>query len=71
MTKVQVLGANNAQLFFENLIDKKCLAEKLEVSESYINKLMKAEGLPYFKIGRTVRFNGSEVLAWLSQRRMP
>jgi excisionase family DNA binding protein len=56
---------------FENLVDRAVLAEKLSLSPSYISKLMKSEGLPYFKIGRAVRFKLSEVMKFLSERKRP
>lgn len=56
---------------FENLIDRKVLANKLSLSPSYISKLMAEEGLPYFKIGRSVRFKLSEVVEFLERRKRP
>jgi excisionase family DNA binding protein len=61
----------SGRVFFENLLDKKQLAESLGLSRSYISKLMTFESLPYVKIGRAVRFRQSEVLAWLQHRRKP
>ena len=57
--------------FFDKLITKKQLAEYLSVSESFINKLMVKEGLPYRQIGRAVRFSLREVAEWLSKRKRP
>lgn len=57
------------QISFEVLITKKELMVALGVSNSFINKLMAYEGLPYFKIGRAVRFRISEISLWLQQRR--
>ena len=56
-------------LFFENKIAvcKKDLATALSLSEGTINNLM-IDGLPYLKIGRSVRFDIREVMAWLKQR---
>lgn len=53
------------------VVTKEQLAERLELSKSYINKLMAEEGLPHLKIGRSVRFQISEVLAWLQKRSRP
>jgi excisionase family DNA binding protein len=56
---------------FEALITKHQLADRLALSQSYINRLMSAEALPHFKIGRAVRFRVREVAAWLQKRRQP
>ena len=55
----------------EGLLSKERLSEKLDISVSFINKLMRLEGLPYVKLGKLVRFRVSEVQPWLRQRRMP
>lgn len=56
---------------FEALITKAQLAERLSLSQSYVNRLMSEEALPHFKIGRAVRFRVREVVAWLHKRRQP
>lgn len=56
----------HAQLI-ENLICKRELAQKLSLSVSYINKLMKQNKINYIKIGRAVRFKFSEVVAALQR----
>jgi excisionase family DNA binding protein len=56
---------------FENLIDRKRLSEILNLSPSYISKLMADDGLPYLKVGRAVRYELSEVMAFLRERRRP
>jgi excisionase family DNA binding protein len=55
----------------EMLVTKKVLAERLALSQSYINQLMSKEALPHLKIGRAVRFRVREVVAWLQRRRQP
>ena len=66
--------------FFENkysigsidrYLTKQQLAEHLQVSQAYINILMKREGLPHLKLGRAVRFRLNEVASWLSERTRP
>ncbi len=52
----------------ENFLTKKQLAEKLAISVSYVNKMLYL-GLPCFRIGRSVRFVESEVMAYLKRRR--
>ena len=48
---------------FEALLTKKQIADRLELSQSFINQLMSEEGLPHFRIGRAVRSAGSRGLA--------
>jgi excisionase family DNA binding protein len=56
---------------FENLITKKELVTALGISSSFISKLMASGELPYFKIGRAVRFRISEISEWLEKYRVP
>ncbi len=49
----------------QELETKETLAKRLKFSVSYINKLMKQKKIPWLKIGRTVRFIFSEVIAAL------
>jgi excisionase family DNA binding protein len=63
-------GQNDKQSWlFDNLIDRKKLAQELRVSESFISKLKAQEGLPSIKIGRLVRYRLDEVESWLNERR--
>lgn len=52
----------------EQWITKKELGIRLRFSESYINKLMKKGWIGYQKIGRSVRFIFSDVVADLKRR---
>ncbi len=65
----QVNTGGNSNKHFEALLSKKELVVALGVSSSFVNKLMANESLPYFKIGRAVRFRISEISAWLNTRR--
>ena len=56
---------------FDKLVAKTELAQQLGLSQSFISKLMAEEGLPYFKIGRAVRFRVGEVVSWLHERKKP
>ena len=56
---------------FESLLTKKQLAQRVALSPSFINRLMSEEGLPHLKIGRAVRFQVREVVAWLQKRSQP
>ncbi len=60
-----------SEKFFERLLTKKQLADLLEISTSYIDKLMALGEIPYLKIGKAVRFRQTEVLVWLQRRRKP
>lgn len=72
MKKLNIKSENlinpDSSVLFENLISKKTLAQKLECSVSYVNKLMKQKIIPYIKAGRAVRFKYSEVVATLQKR---
>lgn len=61
------------QSIFENqkLVDRKGLAEFLSLSPSYISKLVKDEGLPNYKIGKSLRFKITEVVEFLKERKRP
>jgi excisionase family DNA binding protein len=52
----------------ENLITKKTLSEKLDLSVSYINKLLNKGYISGIGIGRSIRFQYSEVVAQLKRR---
>lgn len=52
-------------------LSKKHLSVALSISLSYVDKLMTDEGLPHYKIGRSVRFNLSEIMAFLERRKRP
>lgn len=64
-------ASSSDPLFFGNLIDRGELARLLGVSPSFISKMMVEEGLPYFKIGRAVRYDVKSVKSWLLERKMP
>jgi excisionase family DNA binding protein len=66
------LACVRSHSFFENqLVDRNQLARVLSLSPSYISKLMVAEALPHLKIGRSVRFDVMEVMAFLKERKRP
>ena len=64
-------GGTSSGQFFEKLVDKKQLAELIGMSPQYIDKQMSLGRIPYFKIGRSVRFKVSEVMAWLERMKRP
>lgn len=55
---------------FDNLMNKKQLAQKLGLSVSMIDKLM-AQGLPHLKLGKAVRFDLNDVADFLKRRKYP
>ena len=59
------------KLLFESLVSKKELMIAFGISGSFISKLMVDEDLPYYKIGRSVRYRVSEISKWLEERRIP
>lgn len=50
-----------------SLITTKQLAQKLQVAEITIHK-WRTKGLPFIKLGRSIRFNETEVAAWIQQQ---
>lgn len=53
---------------FEPTVDIKKLSELTGLSENYIEKAKKHNGLPSYKVGSRVLYRLSEVNAWLKQR---
>lgn len=51
----------------ETLFTTKQIAEKLKVSEVTIWRWRK-EGLPYKKLGTSIRFSEHELMAWLKEK---
>ena len=49
------------------MLKKKELADKLRISVPMVDKLMR-EGMPRIKIGKSVRFDYEEVVAWLKEK---
>lgn len=68
--ETQVREISSTKLF-EILIDRKRLSKALNMGPSTISKLMAEEGLPYYKIGKSCRYNVSEVMAFLEKRKRP
>lgn len=48
-------------------VDKKKMAEILDISVSMVNKLL-AKGMPHTKVGKAVRFEPELVIAWIKER---
>jgi len=49
------------------LIKKKELANKINMSIASIDRFM-TKGLPYYKLGKSVRFEYDEVLEWIKKQ---
>ena len=47
------------------LYNSKQIAEYLGYSESYIRQLVCAKKIPYVKLGRSLRFEESDIQAWI------
>ena len=53
----------------ERLLGKKELAEETGLTVRYIETAMKNYSLPYFKIGKMIKFKISDFEQWLQKRR--
>jgi excisionase family DNA binding protein len=54
---------------FPSIVTPEELAKTLKVSRVYIYKLVREKRIPFFHVDRVVRFSGSEVQAWLEEKR--
>lgn len=54
----------------EQLIDIAGLAERLGVGERFVRRLVDERRVPFFKIGRHVRFRLQDVEAWICASRV-
>jgi excisionase family DNA binding protein len=48
-----------------SLLNIDALAERLGVSVRFVRRMVEERRVPYFKLGRLVRFDAVEVEAWL------
>jgi len=62
----QVVNTENTQLL---LITIKEAMQRLRISRSMMNSLIKREGLPVHRFGRRVLIDPEELRPWLTQRR--
>ena len=53
----------------EKLLTPKQLSELLQVDQSTVYLWTHTEFLPFYKLGRSVRFAEGEVLEWVNQRK--
>ena len=54
----------------EQLIDIAGLAERLGVGERFVRRLVEERRIPFFKIGRHVRFHLDDVEEWIHESRV-
>nr|BDD46988.1 hypothetical protein 6 [Desulfobacteraceae bacterium] len=53
----------------KNLIGIKKMAEKIHVPKSWLYSRTRTNEIPYYKIGKYVRFDEDEVLDWLKKQK--
>ena len=59
---------DNRNLFFDNLVwTTDQVANFLSCSERHIRELVAKDKIPYFKVGRLVRFHKHRVIEWLQK----
>lgn len=54
----------------ERLIDIKELSKVTGLSKGYLEKSYREANLPYYKLGRSVRFRVGEVQKWIKERQV-
>jgi excisionase family DNA binding protein len=47
------------------------LAERLGITVRHVRRLVSNKQVPYYKVGKLVRFDPTEIAAWLRTRRVP
>lgn len=62
-------GSQQPQL--PQLVDIKTLADRLDTTVRHIRGLVADRGIPYGHVGRLLRFDPVEILAWLEEQRQP
>lgn len=53
----------------KKLLNIKELSGSIGLTVSFLRKAMSHYGLPYYKLGRCVRFNINDIEEWVRQRR--
>ncbi len=51
-----------------NIITEKELSERLDISKVTLHKFRKDGEIPFFKVGRTIRYNYKEVMETLTHK---
>jgi len=57
------------RLLPNNLVDVRALSEMLSVKQGTIYKWVAEGRIPYYRLGRLVRFDPAEVMAWVRQQK--
>ncbi len=52
------------------LMDIAAVAERLDVSERYVRRLVEERRIAYHKIGKFVRFHPDDVARWIATKRV-
>ena len=52
------------------LIDIAALADRLGVSERFVRRLVAERRLPFFKVGKFIRFDSNDIDRWIATRRV-
>jgi excisionase family DNA binding protein len=47
------------------------LAQRLGITVRHVRRLVAEKRVPYYKVGRLVRFDPTEITDWLATRRVP
>jgi excisionase family DNA binding protein len=47
------------------------LAQRLGITVRHVRRLVADKRVPYYKVGRLVRFDPAEITDWLATRRVP
>ena len=47
------------------------LAARLGITVRHVRRLVAEKRVPYYKVGRLVRFDPAEIAQWLESRRVP
>src|SRR5208282_6724886 len=53
------------------LLDQRHLAERLQITERHVRRLVAERRIPFVKVGRFVRFDPEEIAAWIDGQRVP
>lgn len=53
----------------EQMISTKELASALGVTRDFLQSAREKQGLPYYRLGKYIRYNLSEVKTWLKERK--
>ena len=52
-----------------HLIDLKTAAKNLSITERHLRELVYRDAVPYYKIGRLLRFDSVELVRWVKSNR--